>query len=71
MLRLVEYMLEIADKKLTEEMIKEFHKILKEGEEKKQREIAQKLLSQGIDIKIIIKTTGLTEKEIEKLEINT
>ena len=35
---------------------------LKEGEEKKQREIAQKLLSQGIDIKIIIKATGLTKK---------
>ncbi len=29
--KLVDYMLDIADKKLTEEMIKEFHKILKEG----------------------------------------
>ena len=29
--RLVDYMLEVADKKLTEKMIKEFHKILKEG----------------------------------------
>jgi len=29
--KLVDYMLEIADKKLTENMIKEFHKILKEG----------------------------------------
>ena len=29
--KLVDYMLEIADKKLTEKMIKEFHKILKEG----------------------------------------
>lgn len=29
--KLVDYMLEIADKKLTERMIKEFHKILKEG----------------------------------------
>lgn len=29
--KLVDYMLEIADKKLTEDMIKEFHKILKEG----------------------------------------
>lgn len=29
--QLVDYMLEIADKKLTEKMIKEFHKILKEG----------------------------------------
>ena len=29
--KLVYYMLEIADKKLTEKMIKEFHKILKEG----------------------------------------
>lgn len=29
--KLVDYMLEIADEKLTEKMIKEFHKILKEG----------------------------------------
>ena len=29
--KLVDYMLEIADKKLTEKMVKEFHKILKEG----------------------------------------
>ncbi len=29
--KLVDYMLEIADKKLTEKMIKEFHEILKEG----------------------------------------
>ena len=29
--KLVDYMLDIADKKLTENMIKEFHKILKEG----------------------------------------
>ena len=29
--KLVDYMLDAADKKLTEEMIKEFHKILKEG----------------------------------------
>ena len=29
--KLVDYMLEIADKKLTEKIIKEFHKILKEG----------------------------------------
>lgn len=29
--KLVEYMLDIADEKLTEKMIKEFHKILKEG----------------------------------------
>lgn len=29
--KLVDYMLDIADKKLTEEIIKEFHKILKEG----------------------------------------
>lgn len=29
--KLVDYMLNIADKKLTEKMIKEFHKILKEG----------------------------------------
>ena len=29
--KLVDYMLDVADKKLTEKMIKEFHKILKEG----------------------------------------
>ena len=29
--KLLDYMLDIADKELTEEMIKEFHKILKEG----------------------------------------
>ena len=29
--KLVDYMLDVADKKLTEEMIKEFHKILKDG----------------------------------------
>lgn len=29
--KLVDYMLDVADKDLTEEMIKEFHKILKEG----------------------------------------
>ena len=29
--RLVDYMLDVADKELTEDMIKEFHKILKEG----------------------------------------
>lgn len=29
--KLVDYMLDIADKRLTEDMIKEFHKILKEG----------------------------------------
>ncbi len=29
--KLVDYMLDIADKKLTEDMIKEFHKLLKEG----------------------------------------
>ena len=29
--KLVDYMLEVAEEKLTEEMIKEFHKILKEG----------------------------------------
>ncbi len=29
--KLIDYMLDVADKELTEEMIKEFHKILKEG----------------------------------------
>lgn len=36
--KLVDYMLDVADKKLTEKMIKEFHKILKEGTSDKSKE---------------------------------
>ena len=36
--KLVDYMLEVADKKLTEKMIKEFHKILKEGTSDEKKE---------------------------------
>ncbi len=36
--KLFDYMLEVADKKLTEKMIKDFHKILKEGSSDSQKE---------------------------------
>lgn len=36
--KLVDYMLEVADKRLTEEIIKKFHKILKEGTMDSQKE---------------------------------
>jgi predicted transposase/invertase (TIGR01784 family) len=39
----------------------------KEGEENKAKEIAAKLRAKGIDIDIIIETTGLSPEEIEKL----
>ncbi|MFG6318959.1 MAG: Rpn family recombination-promoting nuclease/putative transposase [Clostridia bacterium] len=41
---------------------------IEEGEEKAKKEIAKKLLNEKIDIEIIIKTTGLTKEEIEKLK---
>ena len=37
--KLVDYMLDVADKDLTEEMIKEFHKILKEGTSDSRKEL--------------------------------
>ncbi len=37
---------------------------LEKGERKAQLEIAKKLLKEGINIDIIIKTTGLSKKEI-------
>ena len=38
-----------------------------QGEENKSIEIAKKMLKDGLDIEIIIKYTGLTKEEIEKL----
>ena len=38
-----------------------------DGEEKAKNEIARKLKSKGIDIAVIIETTGLTKEEIEKI----
>ena len=40
---------------------------VQEGEKNKQIEIAKNLLSEGIDINVISKTTGLSVDEIEKL----
>ena len=40
---------------------------LKKGEKNAKIEIAKKLLNKGIDINIIIETTGLSEEEIKKL----
>ena len=40
---------------------------IKEGKIKERNEIAKKLKEEGIDIKIIIKTTGLSKPEIENL----
>lgn len=39
----------------------------KEGKREKSIEIAKKLLSQNVDIEIIIECTGLTKEEIDKL----
>ncbi len=50
---------------------KGIEKGLKKGIEKGRKErdvaIAKTLLKQGVDIEIIIKSTGLSKKEIEKL----
>ena len=40
----------------------------KEGKKEKSIEIAKELLSQNVDIEIIVKSTGLTKEEIEKLK---
>lgn len=42
-----------------------------EGKLQEKYEIAKKLLSQNIDIEIIVKCTGLTKEEIEKLKNNS
>lgn len=41
-----------------------------EGRKEKSIEIAKSLLAQNIDIEVIIKCTGLTKEEIEKLKNN-
>ncbi len=43
---------------------------IKEGERKKQMEIAKNLLKNGIDIDVIIKSTGLSKEDIEYLKNN-
>lgn len=40
---------------------------IKEGEERKAKEIAKKLKIKGIDIDIIAETSGLSKEKIEKL----
>ena len=39
----------------------------KDGEEKKQKEIAKKMKEEKVDIELIIKVTGLSKKQIENL----
>ena len=41
-----------------------------EGEKKAKLETAKSLLSQGVELSIIIKATGLTEKELQELQVN-
>ncbi len=41
---------------------------LKQGEARKSKEIAKNMLKENIDIKVITKVTGLTEKEIKKIK---
>jgi hypothetical protein len=41
----------------------------KEGEKQKAIAIAINLLNSGVDIEIIIKSTGLTKEEIEDLKV--
>lgn len=45
-----------------------YDKGIEEGKKEKSIEIAKKLLSQNIDIEIIIECTGLTKEEIKKLK---
>ena len=40
---------------------------IKEGEKKRNLEIAKSLKLNGIDVDVIIKSTGLTKTEVEKL----
>jgi predicted transposase/invertase (TIGR01784 family) len=40
---------------------------LQKGQKEKQRQIAKKMLEKGLDIKLIIEVTGLSEEEIKKL----
>ena len=42
---------------------------IEKGEKKKALEIAKNLLESGVDIKLIMQSTGLSEEEIKKLEI--
>lgn len=56
----------IMDQKATEDA--GYDKGLKDGMKQKSEEIAKNLLSQNIDLEIIIKTTGLTLEEIKQLK---
>lgn len=46
----------------------QFHRDIKELEKKKTAEFAKKMLNEGADVELIMKTTGLTIKQIEKLK---
>ena len=41
---------------------------VEEGRHKAQEEIALRLLAQGIDIEVIVKTTGLNREKVEELQ---
>jgi hypothetical protein len=56
--------MEMAKTKNKVEIVTDFEKV---GMKKRDYEIAKKLKEEGIDIKIIVKSTGLTKSEIEKL----
>ncbi len=50
------------------EIIGDFQKMaIKQGIEEGKLEVARKLKEKGIDIKIIIETTGIPKSDIEKL----
>ena len=55
----------IMDQKATEDA--GYDKGLKAGMEQKAKEIAKELLSQNVDLNIIIAATGLSKEEIEIL----
>ena len=71
--KLVDYMLDVADKKLTEKMIKEFHKILKDGTSDSRVEwfnvgdYKQKVNTIGSGIKTT--STENVERDMEKLMV--
>jgi hypothetical protein len=62
-----EEVIKVANTK-KKEIIGDFQKMaIKQGIEEGKLEVAKKLKEKGIDIKIIIETTGLTKSDIEKL----
>ena len=63
-----EFLESIARQKMLDMGIEKGRELgLKQGEKKKQMEIAKKLKEKGVDIKIIQESTNLTESEIKEL----